>query len=362
MHHNSLEHKHEFDSHASSFHRPDTIDSPLYVISPIFNPIRYRARWKHYNNFEKHVVDSGARLFLIELSFGNREEVYKEERSEKITIIHIRTSHELWLKENLINVATQFLPKGWEYMAYIDADMQFARPDWVGETLHQLQHHPIVQMFSEVAYLSPEDEVVSMALSFMEGWRRGIPFKNKQGEARDEGWSAHRRHHHDHCFPEDPYSEHNHHHKIAWAGAPGGAWAYRREALNHLGGLIDWAILGSADYHMATALMGFLHISLQKGYHPEYIQLMMDWQDRALLYIKRNVGHVKGLLLHHWHGKMKDRNYDTRWKILIKHQFNPRIDLKKDTNGVWQLTDQKWQLRDDIRNYFRQRNEDSIDR
>lgn len=342
-------------SHAS-FRRPDVVKDTLYVITPIFNPHRYRARWKHYNNFEKHVTDGGAHLFLIELSFGEREEVYKETKNDRVTILHVRTSHELWLKENLINVATQFLPQGWKYMAYVDADMQFARPDWVGETLSQLQHHPIIQMFSDVVYLGPQFEIVSTAISFMEGWRRGIPFQNKDGIAKDEGWRQH-----DWC-KDDEYPEHNPSHKIGWAGAPGGAWAYRREALNDLGGLIDVAILGSADYHMATALMGFLHISVQKGYHPEYIQALTDWQNRAIKHIKRNVGHMKGTLIHYWHGKMKDRNYGTRWQILVKHQFNPRLDIKKDTNGIYQLTDEKWQLRDDIRHYFSVRNEDSIDR
>ncbi|HOV34629.1 MAG TPA: hypothetical protein PLS56_01395 [Candidatus Dojkabacteria bacterium] len=363
-----METTHHKEFHAAKFSRPDRVNAPLYCITPIINTQRFRSRWKIYKNaFEHQIINAGAHLILIECSYGEREEVYVETVHERHTIINVRTHHELWHKENLINRAIQELHRidpNWKYVCYVDSDIQFARPDWVGETLHKLQHHPIVQMFSQVAYLSPDNEQLRVALSFMEGWRQGIPFQNKAGIAQDKGaWVKHKHPKDCPCCPPPPYPEHNHSHKIAWAGAPGAAWAYRREALNQLGGLVDYAILGSADYHMSTALMGFLHISLQKGYHPEYVQWLMDWQTRALKYIKRDVGLVKGLILHHWHGKMKDRNYGTRWQILINHQFNPRTDIKKDTNGLWQLEDEndKWQLRDDIRGYFNVRNEDSID-
>jgi hypothetical protein len=347
-----------YSNNALQPHRPDALNDSLYVLTPIFNPMRYRARWKHYVDFEKYVLESGANLVTIECSFGERTEVIVEQKSERHIVINVRTVHELWLKENLLNVAINHLTilrPHWKYLATIDADMTFARYDWVGECLQQLQHYPIIQMFSQVAYLNPDNEILNTTLSFMEGWKRGIPFQNKHGKVESDS------------FFKNKYGDH-HHHKIGWAGAPGGAWAYRRDALSKLGGLIDVSILGSADYHMATALMGFIHISMGTGgvsnpneYHPEYIKHLIEWQERALKYINRNVGHMKGTILHHWHGKMKDRGYDRRWKMLIRHQYNPRTDLIKDVSGVYQLSDDKWQLRDDIREYFRQRNEDSID-
>lgn len=346
------------DFHEAKFHRPDRIHQKLYVVTPLINPKRFRARWKHITNFSKHIIDSGAHLVLVEVSYGERDHVFTEPLNDRMTILNIVTTHELWHKENILNIGIAHLTTidaNWKYVATVDGDITFARWDWVGECLHKLQHHPIIQMFSEVAYLGPEGQLLTTSLSFMEGWKRGIPFITKDGKAQSGAF--YKKHlPHDSCGPYD-----HHHHKIGWAGAPGAAWAYRREALNHLGGLIDFAILGSGDYHMATALMGFLHISLQKDYHKEYIQWMMDWQEKAIKHIKYDVGHMKGLILHHWHGKMKDRGYGDRWKILIKHQYNPRLDIKKDTNGLWQLEGDKHQLRDDVRDYFAQRNEDSID-
>jgi hypothetical protein len=92
-----------------------------------------------------------------------------------------------------------------------------------------------------------------------------------------------------------------------------------------------------------------------------YARNLLLWQTRAELYIKRNIGFVDGLLLHYWHGKKRDRRYAERWNILVDNHFDPDLDLKRDRQGLWQLTERNIKLRDDIRAYFRSRSEDSID-
>jgi hypothetical protein len=70
---------------------------------------------------------------------------------------------------------------------------------------------------------------------------------------------------------------------------------------------------------------------------------------------------VNGTILHYWHGKKADRQYNTRWQYLIKHQYDPLADLYHDSMGLIALTPHKPKLRQDIARYFRERNEDSID-
>ena len=329
-------------AHAASFRRPDIIDEPLYVITPIFNPHRYRSRWKHYTNFEKHIIESGAILVVIEATFGARAKVITERVSYKHIILHVRVSHlsEIWLKENLINIAFAHLPEDWKYVCWVDADIQFMRPDWVGETLHQLQRFAMVQMFSQIAQLSPTNEIIGTGPSFMAGYLKAYKAA-KVGKAN--------------TYTDGIIT------KLEWQGAPGGAWAATREAIDHLGGLIDCVILGSGDYFMSLGLLGALEIDVRIGYHNYFMEELLTWQERAVRYLKKNIGLVPGMITHAWHGKMSDRGYGDRWKILVKHNFNPRVDLKKDSSGVYQLTDEKPDLRDDIRIYFSQRNEDSID-
>lgn len=319
------------------FHRPDKIKDKLYVISSVFNPVRFRSRWKLADEFISYVINSGAELYMIEASFGERERVFLKKLPNGATIIHVRTKHEIWIKENLLNIAIQFLPEDAKYIATVDADIMFSRKDWVGETLQQLQHYKIIQMFSQAVDLTPNFEILKTFRSWMWCYKNGCT--DMPG-----------------C---DYYSGKTKDGSIYWH--PGFAWAWRREALDDLGGLIDWGILGSGDRHMAAALIGQVRTSINSRMSGRYITLLDEWQKRADKYIKKNVGYMEGLLLHYWHGKKVDRRYKDRWKILIDNKYNPDTDIKRSTSGVLQLTDRSIKLRDEIKEYFRQRNEDSID-
>ena len=143
---------------------------------------------------------------------------------------------------------------------------------------------------------------------------------------------------------------------------PGYAWACRKSAYNHMGGLMDFPILGSADHHMALAFIGMVEKSLNHKLNKNYKEMALIFQERCERHIKRNVGYVPGTVLHYYHGCKSQRFYKDRWKILIENDFDPLRDLKKDCNDLWQLEDLKPKLRDDVRRYFRMRNEDSIDR
>lgn len=325
-----------------TFSRPDMVHAPLYVVTPVFNATRYRARWKLYQEFAKQIQDAGAILYTVELAFGDREFVVTEAGNPRH--IQLRTQHELWFKENMVNLGISRLPPDWQYVAWIDADICFARPDWVRETIQKLQHHHIVQLFSEAQDLSPEFE----------------PFMRHKGFAYCYA--------HDEEKPAsigDPYGPATNTPRLLTGWHPGFAWAIHREAFDNLGGLFDQAILGSADNHMAKALIGDGLSSLHPATSQGYKNAVSAWQERALHYIRKDIGYVPGLILHYWHGRKKDRRYWDRWKILTETQFDPFIDLKRDWQSIWQLQDHQDDrsllLRDKIRSYFRSRNEDSID-
>ena len=320
----------------SNYARPDKITEPLYVIAPIFNSKRYRSRWKLYEDFAKHVADAGGILHTIECAFGEREFVIKQNVNDPCNqrLIQVRTNHELWIKENLINIAVSRLPSNWKYIAIVDADTLFARCDWTDETKHLLQHYPVIQMFSQCQDLSPNYEAFPPEKGMMYLW-------NMYGDTIPDK------------FKGSPYSN-------RFPGHPGFCWAFTREAWNNLGGLIDYCILGSADSFMAHAFMGKLNNILKKDYHPEYTKRLKIWQDRAETYIKRNVGYMPGLVLHYWHGAKVNRQYKSRDNILTGNQYNPDLDIKLDSQGLYQLTDRNWKLRDEIRKYFSERNEDDI--
>ncbi len=305
-------------------HDPTKKPSTLYVVTAISNACRYSSRYKLYENFAKMVADSGGVLVTVEAAFGNRPHVIT--RPDNPYHVQLRTSSELWHKENMINLGIQRLPENWEYVAWIDADVQFARHDWVNETLNQLQHFHVVQMFSKANDLDPDYEPFQRHIGFVYSYMHGLASRND-------------------------YSN--------WH--PGFAWAARREAINHLGGLIDYAILGAADRHMAHALIGRVRQTIHSKLNQNYKNWLHIWEARAEKHIQRNIGYVPGVIQHYWHGKKRDRRYAERWHILVDNKYDPMLDLKHDHQGLWQLTDHNINLRDDLRGYFRARDEDSID-
>jgi hypothetical protein len=321
------------------FERHDQVKAPLYVVTPIFNPIRWRSRWRLYEDFKKMCADAGALLYTIEVAFGERDFAITDVDNPRH--IQCRTRSELWLKENAINVAVSRLPADWKYVAWVDADVLFARQDWANETLHQLQHYSIVQMWSHFQDLTPEHEVIGTARSFVECYLNGYQSAVVSGRQPPS-----------YTGPNKP--------NRGYPGATGLAWAMRRDTWDHLGGLIDYSILGACDWYMAHALVGALGDVAKKDWTPAHLNKMLVWQQRAERYVMRNVGVVKGLALHYWHGPKSLRRYHTRDSILVKNNFDPDLDLKRDWQGLYQLTDRNSRLRDDLRWYFRQRNEDTI--
>lgn len=319
----------------------DKVLEPLYVVCAISNPWRYRSRYQLYDRFAHYMADSGAQLYTVEAAYGIRTHAVTTEDPRHLCL---RTNHELWHKENLLNIAISRLPDDWKYVAWIDADVAFARPDWVSATLHALQHYSVVQLFSEAVDMTPQYEVAQRHLGFVKCYRDGVPFDTNY----TAGYSA---------AAGMPVKLNPWH--------PGFAWAARREALDHLGGLFDTAILGAGDNHMARALIGKALYSYHQDISRGYKAAIHDWEDRAEKYIRRNVGLVDGVLIHHYHGSKSNRRYKDRWKILVEHQYDPLIHLKRDWQHLWQLCDQgdgaSLGLRDDIRNYFRTRFEDGED-
>ena len=322
----------------------------LAVTTMIYNPVRYKSRHRLYNGFAKHVEDSGAKLFTCEVQFGGRE--FEVTEAGNPYHLQLRTDNELWLKENALNLMISRVPLDFNYIAWIDADVTFARPDWAQETIQQLQHYEVVQMFSNSIDLGPNEEPVDQSYGWIESIRRKSPFKGTKPDVPPKPDSG----------PVDGIVGKG---WVKGAWHSGLAWAARRKTFDKFGGLIDNAILGSADRNMAAGLFGNIMDTVDSSFHPEYKQVMQDWQDRCERHVRRNVGQVPGTIFHHWHGRKCHRFYTERWKILKEFQFNPRTDLKRDHQGLWQLEDDHTLrfigLRDAIREYFRMRNEDTIE-
>jgi hypothetical protein len=303
-------------------------DATLHVACAYSNPLRWRTRRVLMNDFRQHMQASpNVALHAGELAYGDRPfEVTGDDPAD----VQLRTSHELWHKENVLNIVIQRFPADWEYGAVVDADFHMTRRDWALEAIHQLQHFDFVQLFSSYSDLSTKHVPYRMMPSF--AWKH----LNGHGTPGGYGYGS----------------------GTSGPGATGGAWAFRRSAFDAVGGLLDICVLGSADWHMAFGLSGRSNPAPEASRCSQgYMQAIRQWQTRARV-LKHNIGCVENHAIHYFHGSKIFRAYGERWKILRDQDFDPKVDLVRDWQGVWQLAGNKPGLRDEIRAYFMARNED----
>ena len=101
------------------------------VITVVFNPIRYRSRYELYHKFDEHMTRSGVILLTVECIFdvdnqlGLPQQKFEITRSTDPRHLQIKAPSVIWLKENLINIAIKRLPLYVEYVAWLDADIEF---------------------------------------------------------------------------------------------------------------------------------------------------------------------------------------------------------------------------------------------
>jgi hypothetical protein len=294
----------------------------LHVAAAYSNPKRWSTRRRTFNDFRRHMAGAAnVQLHVGELAYGDRP--FEVTDADHPLDHQWRTSQELWHKENILNLVISRFPADWQYGAYLDGDFCMTRPDWALETIHLLQHFDFVQLFSTYQDLGPNNEPLGVRPGFAYNFARtGVAPRSYR------------------------------------AGAPGGGWAFRRIAFNAVGGLLDVCILGSGDSWMAYGLSG------QPNNHPEthdpgegYADAILRWQQRAAV-IRKNFSYLNNHAIHYWHGSKARRGYSTRWQILRQFKFDPRTDLFRDWQGIYQLTPDKPGLRDAIRQYFASRNED----
>jgi hypothetical protein len=308
----------------------------LHVITVHFNPGRYRTRVELYNRFSQYMADSDVTFWTVEIALGDRP--FEVTDAANPRHLQLRTWDEFWVKENAANKMLERLPQDWQYVALVDADITFSRPStgpfsWVSETLHQLQRYMVVQMWQEAVDLGPDFQIIQRHESFFYRYCNGLAVQTKVN---------------------DPYNAFGH---------PGYAWAYRRDAVEQLGTgmsgpFLDTAICGAADHHMALAFVGRAEATVPGNINQAYKDEVFRWQTNALK-LNKDIGYVATGLSHWWHGSKASRRYVERWSILIDNNFTPYTDLRRDWQGIYALNQNKPKLRDDLRAYFGQRDEDS---
>lgn len=298
-------------------YRPQDQDI-LYVVLPYFNYCGFKRRQELFVKFVHEIQNiKGIRVVVSELIGPAplpKLHVWKHLKN--------RSDSPVWMKEKLINVGIKNLPGDWKYVSWIDADITFLNTNWVQDTIDALQAKDVVQMFRTAVNLGPNNEAIKIDKGF--GYMHadsGTPYVKT-----------------------DKYGY--------WH--PGYAWACTRSAFRKMGNsLLDWAILGSGDRHMAMAWIGRVLDSCPGTIHLNYKIMLMEYQYNCQ---KFKLSYIPGTILHHWHGRFEDRKYKERWDVLVRHGFDPITDVTMSLR----LTPTGKRMEKDLRAYFEGRREDFV--
>lgn len=305
-------------------------DDTLHVIGVISNPVQFHSRYRIGRSWMKAMAETpGVRLTVVETAFADR--YHEMECDKSFDLIQMRTGSEAWIKESMINVGVRHAihKHNAKYIAWVDMDVYFRDQDWALKAVQELQHFKVIQPWSDALDLGPKGSVLEHHKSF--GYLNTHDIRRQRN-------------------PNEPYK----------FGHPGFAWATTRAFWENTRGLMDFAILGSGDHHMATAMVNEVDTSIHPGMHASFKRLCHEWQRRAFRECHGYVGYVPGRIEHMFHGPKKRRYYRERWQILVDHCYDPDTDLRYDEAGLTYLTG-KPRLERAIRQYNRSRFEDSIE-
>jgi hypothetical protein len=325
---------------------PET--NPLWVVTSYYNPAGYRRRLSNFQAFRRNLK---APLVVVELAKEGEHQL-RHEHGDKV--IQLTGDSHIWQKERLLNIAIASLPRYVKYVAWIDCDVAFERNDWVEQAISKLEKNGgVLQLFETVIHC-PKDYDPNGDKSFL-----SVNTKDLFSEISGASIAAQGKY----KVPENTFARELADQNVAItdnsAESPGHGWAARVSDLRKVG-IYDANIIGGGDsifFHCATGTLdSFLKERYCSSFHESHIRTWKEQADAAGLFDK--ITFLEGKLFHFWHGKFTDRHYRLRHKIPFDANFDPQSDIKLASNQTWQWTNPEGNLAQQVRNYFKSRQED----
>ncbi len=302
--------------------------SELAVITTYFNPQGYKTKRSNFSAFLKPLLESNLFVIVVEADFPPNHLAL----SEIVNIIRLQGRHVLWQKERMLNIALAKIPRKFQKIAWIDADILFENRNWVSETIRLLDESHVVQLFEEAVRLP-----------------KGVVQYSGQGETYNSFGSVIKKD--PNCLIKGDFQKHGH---------TGFGWAVRREVIETLG-FYDANIAGSGDHVMAHAFAGDWDSECIKriiGNNPHHLKHFQTWAEEIYSKVRAKISYVPGRVMHLWHGDTENRKYVVRNKELADFKYNPYKDIELAENGLWQWTRKGNRIRIWAENYFSTRKED----
>ena len=164
--------------------------SQLTVILPFSNPCGFKRRKELFDKCLERVVRIAKNcenlvVITATLQYGNTVSWRKSFETGYIRLMYTAPDI-LWAKENLINLAIEWISafKPSKYVAWIDADIEFDDPNWVNNTIQTFQKYDrggigtFIQLFSTATMLDHNDKPTQIVKSFASQYVNRAPYGN----------------------------------------------------------------------------------------------------------------------------------------------------------------------------------------
>ena len=245
----------------------------------------------------------------------------------------------MWQKERLLNIALAAVPAACRKVAWIDADVIFARPDWAERASRMLDQRPIAQLFARTHYMPADLPIDRFEPRAAELVRPSIAYVVSHGVDPRPGLEA-----------KGPQTLN--------ANATGMAWAARRDLFGDLG-FYDACVIGGGDRALIAAGYNVPETRVQRhsmlGRRAEHY---LAWARSFAEAVAGDVGVLEDDVFHLWHGELAKRGGPVRNRVLAEFAFDPVVDITIDADGPWRWASDKRGLHDYLKAYFASRQED----
>ncbi|MBI5276538.1 MAG: hypothetical protein HY854_08750 [Burkholderiales bacterium] len=287
--------------------------SGLVALTSYFNPFRGERRPRNYRIFRKHL---GVPLVAVEWARDGRFEL---QESDADVVLRVEGGDLMWQKERLLNRGLDYIREHGlaRDVAMIDADVVFEDEHWAAKVSEALDQAPVVQCYSEVAYLPELPGVATrsgMLASVPSHCAPSLAYAMGQGK---ELFSS------DDALVQAFAGVKN----LVVSGNPGMALAARLHEGNFC--LYENGIVGGGDFLVAAGSVGRLDEVFET--RPVTLSQQADIRDWAAccLPVGSGLGWADNRLMHLWHGPMAARQYAQRYAILADHDYDPQRDIDR---------------------------------
>ena len=290
------------------------------ILTCFYNPTNSENRTQNFYKFLDSVKSNGMEdhLFVCEITKNDQPRLTPTKNH-----FLLLSEDDLWHKECAINFLIKKIPESYTKIIVSECDLIFNDPGWIRNTSDLLNEYVFVQPYDKIKYLGPiegsYDSFYAGIVSYMQK-SRVIDFGN-----------------------------------------PGALVAYRRDYLRAVGGLFDKCVVGGGDTINIIPFFidNFVKLDFLNRICPDTRVEVLDYINNCVNFIENSglgsATYLKDVfLIHLFHGMIKHRQYDSRYKIINKITFENNFKKK---NELYQITSNE-KLKNDLKEYLIDRKED----